>query len=104
MHWLILISHFTDAFKNFQKNGEFFCFAGQSTQSVTAMFNLYRATQLLFPDEQILKDAKHFSAKFLTEKRAVNELSDKWLITKDLPGEVYAFSLSISPNSHFILL
>lgn len=42
----------------------------------------------MFPGENILEDARTFSAKFLQEKRANNELLDKWIITKDLPGEV----------------
>ncbi|KAH1070174.1 hypothetical protein GYH30_007333 [Glycine max] len=75
-------------FEQFKKNGEFFCFSGQSNQAVTGMFNLYRASQVLFQGEKILEDAKNFSAKFLTEKRAANGLLDKWIITKDLPGEV----------------
>ncbi|KAK4492527.1 hypothetical protein RD792_003338, partial [Penstemon davidsonii] len=77
-----------DVFKYFEKDGEFFCFAGQSTQAVTGMYNLYRASQVKFPGENILADASKFSAKFLQEKRANNELFDKWIITKDLPGEV----------------
>nr|QMW69080.1 terpene synthase 3 [Callicarpa americana] len=77
-----------DVFKHFEKDGEFFCFTGQSTQAVTGMYNLYRASQLMFPGENILVDAAKFSAKFLQEKRANNELLDKWIITKDLPGEV----------------
>ncbi|KAI3449643.1 hypothetical protein Pfo_006308 [Paulownia fortunei] len=77
-----------EVFKHFEKGGEFFCFAGQSTQAVTGMYNLYRASQLMFPGENILADAGKFSAKFLQEKRANNELLDKWIITKDLPGEV----------------
>ncbi|KAK6141392.1 hypothetical protein DH2020_024840 [Rehmannia glutinosa] len=60
---------------------------GQSTQAVTGMYNLYRASQLKFPGEKILEDAGKFSGRFLQEKRANNELLDKWIITKDLPGE-----------------
>ncbi|MCI08651.1 ent-copalyl diphosphate synthase chloroplastic-like, partial [Trifolium medium] len=69
-------------------SGQFFCFPGQLNQAVTGMFNLYRASQVLFKGEKILEDAKNFSAKFLTKKRDANELLDKWIITKDLPGEV----------------
>ncbi|KAL6564360.1 Gly-Xaa carboxypeptidase [Orobanche minor] len=75
-------------FDNFEKGREFFCFAGQSDQAVTGMYNLYRASQLRFPGETILADAAIFSSNFLQEKRAKNELLDKWIITKDLPGEV----------------
>ncbi|MED6149244.1 Gly-Xaa carboxypeptidase [Stylosanthes scabra] len=77
-----------DAFKHFEENGEFFCFAGETSPSITATFNLYRASQVLFPGEMILEDAKYFSTNFLSEKRASNEIFDKWIITKDLVGEV----------------
>ncbi|XP_027188128.1 ent-copalyl diphosphate synthase, chloroplastic isoform X2 [Cicer arietinum] len=77
-----------DVFKHFEKSGEFVCFPGQLNQAVTGMFNLYRASQVLFHGENILENAKDFSAKFLAEKRASNQLLDKWIITKDLPGEV----------------
>lgn len=75
-------------FKHFKKGDTFFCFAGQSTQAVTGMFNLYRASQVMFPGEKILEEAKEFSSSFLKEKQAANEVLDKWIITKDLPGEV----------------
>nr|A0A5P8DI15.1 RecName: Full=Ent-copalyl diphosphate synthase 1; Short=IjCPS1 [Isodon japonicus]QFP98577.1 ent-copalyl diphosphate synthase [Isodon japonicus] len=78
-----------DVFRHFKSDGgEFFCFKGQSTQAVTGMYNLYRASQLMFPGENILVDAARFSANFLQLKRANNDLFDKWIITKDLPGEV----------------
>ena len=75
-------------FKNFKKGNEFICLAGQSTQAVTGTYNLFRASQVLFPGETILEEAKEFSTKFLREKQASNELIDKWIITKDLLGEV----------------
>lgn len=78
-----------DVFRHFEKDGEFFCYPGQSTQPITGMYNLNRACQLLFPGEKILEDAKRFSFKFLREKQASNELLDKWIIAKDLPGEVW---------------
>lgn len=78
-----------DVFRHFEEDGQFVCFPGQTSHSVTAMFNLYRASQVFFPGEKILDDAKKFSRKFLTEKRSTNELLDKWIIAKDLPGEVY---------------
>ncbi|CAN1271045.1 (-)-kolavenyl diphosphate synthase TPS28, chloroplastic, partial [Linum perenne] len=77
-----------DVFKYFEKNGEFFCFAGQSNQAITGLFNLYRASQVLFPGEEILENAKEYAYNFLREKQASDELLDKWIITKDLPGEV----------------
>ncbi|CAH2071896.1 unnamed protein product [Thlaspi arvense] len=83
-----------DVFKNFEKDGEFFCFVGQSNQAVTGMFNLYRASQLAFPKEEILKNAKEFSSKYLQHKQERDELLDKWIIMKDLPGEI-GFALEI---------
>ncbi|KAM7521596.1 hypothetical protein LguiA_011498 [Lonicera macranthoides] len=83
-----------DVFKNFKNGGEFFCFAGQSNQAITGMYNLLRASQMLLPGEGILEDAKQFSYKFLKEKQAANEILDKWIITKDLRGEVeYALNM-----------
>ncbi|XP_058748669.1 ent-copalyl diphosphate synthase 1-like [Vicia villosa] len=77
-----------DVFKNFEKDGEFFCFAGQVNQAVTGMFNLYRASQVMFKDEEILENARSFSGSYLTKKRFAKQLFDKWIITKDLPREV----------------
>nr|WCR39979.1 terpene synthase class II ent-copalyl diphosphate synthase [Salvia officinalis] len=77
-----------DAFKPFEESGEFYSMAGQMNHAVTGMYNLYRASQLMFPQEHILSDARNFSAKFLHQKRRTNALVDKWIITKDLPGEV----------------
>lgn len=61
---------------------------GQSNQAVTGMYNLYRASHVMFSGEKILENAKIFTSNYLREKRAQNQLLDKWIITKDLPGEV----------------
>ncbi|PHU29309.1 Ent-copalyl diphosphate synthase, chloroplastic [Capsicum chinense] len=83
-----------DVFKNFESKGKFFSFVGQTSQTVTEMYNLFRASQLIFPVEKILNDAKKFTSNFLQEKQAQNQLLDKWIITKDLPGEVgYALDI-----------
>lgn len=42
----------------------------------------------MFSGEKILENAKIFTSNYLREKRAQNQLLDKWIITKDLPGEV----------------
>lgn len=67
------------------------------------MFNLYRASQLAFPREEILKNAKDFSYKYLQDKRERDELIDKWIIMKDLPGEVRYVTCNIRPNTHIML-
>ncbi|KAL5211737.1 hypothetical protein ABZP36_022584 [Zizania latifolia] len=77
-----------NVFKNFEKDGEFFCFVGQSTQAVTGMYNLNKASQISFPGEDILQRARIFSNEFLREREACDSLHDKWIISKDLPGEV----------------
>ncbi|KAF5730787.1 Copalyl diphosphate synthase [Tripterygium wilfordii] len=74
---------------------QFTCYEGQSNPTVTVMYNLYRASQLMFPEEKILDEAKQFTEKFLREKRSANKLLDKWIITKDLSGEV-GFALDVS--------
>lgn len=78
----------TDVFRKFQKGDEFFCFPGQAGQAVTGMYNLYRASQVRFPGEEVLQEAEAFSKSFLERKRDNLELYDKWIIMKDLPGEV----------------
>ncbi|GJN21391.1 hypothetical protein PR202_gb08861 [Eleusine coracana subsp. coracana] len=76
-------------FKHFEKNdGEFVCYHGQSNRSVTATYNLYRAAQVAFPGEDELQRASSYSHTFLEERRASGKLNDKWVIAKDLPGEV----------------
>ncbi|CAM8991885.1 unnamed protein product [Rhodiola kirilowii] len=83
-----------DVFRNFKKGDEFVCFAGQSSGAVTGMFNLYRASQVQFPGEKIFDEAKNYAYKYLRQKQACGELFDKWIITKDLPGEVgYALDI-----------
>lgn len=77
-----------DVFKNFEKDGKFFCFAGQTTQAVTGMYNLNRAAQISFPGEDVLHRAGTFSYEFLRQREAEGTLNDKWIISKDLPGEV----------------
>ncbi|XP_066346079.1 ent-copalyl diphosphate synthase 2, chloroplastic-like isoform X2 [Miscanthus floridulus] len=77
-----------DVFKNFEKDGEFFCVVGQSTQAVTGMYDLNRASQISFPGEDILHRAGTFSYEFLRQREAEGALRDKWIISKDLPGEV----------------
>ncbi|KAK6940813.1 Terpene synthase, N-terminal domain [Dillenia turbinata] len=83
-----------NALTQFEKDGGFICFAGQSTQAVTGMYNLLRASQVMFPGEEILERGRNFAGKYLREKQAKNELFDKWIIMKDLPGEVgYALDI-----------
>nr|AZB50378.1 terpene synthase 2 [Ajuga reptans] len=83
-----------DVFKQFEKCGEFFSFHGQSSDAVLGMFNLYRASQVLFPGEHMLADARKYAANYLHKRRLNNRVVDKWIINKDLEGEV-AYGLDV---------
>ncbi|TKW32144.1 hypothetical protein SEVIR_2G150600v4 [Setaria viridis] len=75
-------------FKHFEKDGEFVCYHGQTNKSITAMYNTYRAAQVSFPGESELERADVYCRGFLEEKRASGNFGDKWVIPKDLAGEV----------------
>ncbi|KAI9113033.1 hypothetical protein K1719_015965 [Acacia pycnantha] len=77
-----------DVFETFEKDGEFYCFLGQADEAPSAMFNFYRATQVQFLGETILEEGNNFATNFLSKKRAANQIIDKWVIAKDLLGEV----------------
>ncbi|KAH8966273.1 hypothetical protein BDL97_03G016600 [Sphagnum fallax] len=77
-----------DCFREFYKDGEFFCMAGQTSQAVTGIFNFYRASQTLFPGETLLEKGRSFAKIFLENKHAKGECYDKWILTKDFDGEV----------------
>ncbi|KAL0330181.1 UNVERIFIED_CONTAM: Syn-copalyl diphosphate synthase TPS3, chloroplastic [Sesamum radiatum] len=78
----------TDALSNFKKDDEFTCYVGQGFESPSPIFNLYRASQVLFPGETILEQARQFSYNFLRERLQKDQLLDKWLISKHLPDEI----------------
>ena len=82
-----------DVFKNFEKDGQFFCFVGQSSQALTGMYNLNRASQISFPGEDVLHRARTFSYEFLRSRQAKGMLHDKWIVSKDLAGEVHIHAL-----------
>lgn len=69
-------------------DGNFICFAGQTHRGVSDMFNLYRFTQIAFPGEKILKEAKSFVEEYLKDCVEKNEFKDKWSIKKALDKEV----------------
>ncbi|CAN6381814.1 unnamed protein product [Urochloa humidicola] len=75
-------------FQHFEKDGEFYCYRGESNKSVTSMFSLYRASQVAFPGEDELQRAEIYCHEFLHDRLASHKLKDKWVIPKDLPGEV----------------
>ncbi|KAI4326509.1 hypothetical protein MLD38_031818 [Melastoma candidum] len=77
-----------EVFEKFKSDDKFFTFAGETTDSVTPMHNLFRASQLRFPGETILETASHYASEFLTGKREANDWLDKWVIAEGLPSEV----------------
>ncbi|MCD9559421.1 Copal-8-ol diphosphate hydratase, chloroplastic [Datura stramonium] len=77
-----------DVLNEFKYGDEFFCLRGELNKSPTAMFNLYRCSQALFPGEKILEEAKNFTYNFLQQCLANNQSSDKWVIAKDIPAEI----------------
>ena len=82
---------YKEALKYFEmKDGEFVVYLGQTNQSVSAMYNLYRAAdQAAFPgDDAVIQQAKAYSSAFLQKRRASGNLNDKWIISSGLPGEV----------------
>lgn len=52
------------------------------------MFNLHRASQMRFPDEDLLEDAWNYTRFHLEEKQQQPHLSDRWVVSKDLRGEL----------------
>ena len=84
-----------DVFKHFEKGGQFYSIPGQMTHAITGMYNLYRASELMFPEEHILADARKYTGNFLHQRRITNTVVDKWIITKDLHGEVHQRTLHI---------
>nr|WJZ49119.1 (-)-kolavenyl diphosphate [Scutellaria barbata] len=84
----------SDVFEQFEQGGEFFCLFGRSTDAVLGIFNMHIASQMLIPGEHKLADARKYAANFLHKRRVDNRVVDKWIITKDLPGEV-AYGLDI---------
>ncbi|KAH6783659.1 hypothetical protein C2S52_008618 [Perilla frutescens var. hirtella] len=74
--------------RNFKQDDKFSCYGGQMIESASPIYNLYRASQLRFPGEEILEEANKFSYQFLQQKLANNQLLDKWVISKHLPQEI----------------
>ncbi|KAI3473001.1 hypothetical protein Pfo_030084 [Paulownia fortunei] len=74
--------------RNFKKDNKFSCYGGQMIESPSPIYNLYRASQVQFPGEEILEEANNFSYKFLQDRLASNQLLDKWVISKHLPDEI----------------
>nr|UVE15961.1 nomal-copalyl diphosphate synthase [Leonurus japonicus] len=73
---------------NFKKGDKFSCYDGQMMECSSPIYNLYRASQLRFPGEEILEEANKFAFQFLQDKLATNQILDKWVISNHLPDEI----------------
>ncbi|GLJ48435.1 hypothetical protein SUGI_1022380 [Cryptomeria japonica] len=79
----------SDALKTFQdKNGEFFCFMGETHRGVTDMLNVHRCCQVAFAGETIMEEAKLCTKRYLTSALESAKTFDKWALKKDVWGEV----------------
>ena len=85
MIWTDVLEYFKD------DNGNFVCYLGEADQGVTDMFNLYRFSQLSFPGERILREAKAFAGEYLKTCVQNNQVRDKWSLKKSLKEEVNLF-------------
>ncbi|KAL5707793.1 muconate cycloisomerase [Ranunculus cassubicifolius] len=75
-------------FQHFKRESQFFCFVGQTSQGITEMLSLLRASHVSFPGEKILDEAKDFAFRTLKEKQELGQVADRWIITKNLGSEV----------------
>nr|AOG18229.1 copalyl pyrophosphate synthase-like protein [Taiwania cryptomerioides] len=79
----------SEALKTFRDaNGEFFCFMGETQRGVTDMLNVHRCSQVAFPGEKIMEEAKLCTQRYLTNALESVGTFDKWALKKDLRGEV----------------
>ncbi|XP_047943794.1 peregrinol diphosphate synthase TPS1, chloroplastic-like isoform X2 [Salvia hispanica] len=74
--------------RKFKEGDRFICQRGEVTPSTTAMYALYRASQIRFEGDVVLEEAYDFSRKFLHDWLEGDEHLDKWVISKNLPHEV----------------
>nr|ADX42737.1 (E)-beta-farnesene synthase 1 [Pseudotsuga menziesii] len=76
-------------FENFKdSNGHFVCSAAQFNKDVASMLSLYRASQLAFPGENILDEAKSFTSKYLKEALEKRETYSAWNNKQSLSEEI----------------
>eukprot|EP01018_Ginkgo_biloba_P004093 Gb_39995 [translate_table: standard] len=62
-------------FENFKdERGQFVCPPGQANREITSMLSLYRASELAFPGENVMDEARIFTTKYL--RGALPNISD----------------------------
>ncbi|KAH9310981.1 hypothetical protein KI387_026016, partial [Taxus chinensis] len=77
-----------DVFLGYLKDGDFLPSVEKSGEALSAMLNLYKASQLMFPGERILEEAKCFSGDYLAKSDVKSIMHDKNVILKNLDGEI----------------
>lgn len=105
---IYVIKFDVDVLRKFKEGDRFICQRGEVTPSTTAMYALYRASQIRFKGDVVLEEAYDFSRKFLQDWLEGDEHLDKWVISKNLPHEVVAevilnLLLSTIISSSFII-
>nr|UKI61039.1 bifunctional levopimaradiene synthase [Oncidium hybrid cultivar] len=69
-------------------DGSFVCMMGETHKGISDFFNLYRFSQIAFPGEKTLKQAKIFTEQHLMNSIKKNQVYDKWAIKKALHREI----------------
>jgi len=76
-------------FNNFKDaNGQFCCSTGPFNKDVASMLSLYRASQLAFPGENILDEAKSFTTEYLRKALEKSETFSAWNNKQNLSQEI----------------
>nr|ADH29869.1 e-beta farnesene synthase [Pinus sylvestris] len=76
-------------FENFKDaDGHFFGSTSQFNKNVASMLSLYRASQLAFPGETILDEARDFATKYLREALEKSEIFTAWNNKQNLSQEI----------------
>ncbi|KAH9297307.1 hypothetical protein KI387_028989, partial [Taxus chinensis] len=66
----------SDVLENFKaKNGEFFCSTTQPEEEIKKFLNLFRASLIVFPKENVMEDAKSFATAYLNQALQNTEIS-----------------------------
>lgn len=76
-------------FKNFKEgNGNFLGSEGQFNNEIASMVSLYQASELGFPGENIIVEAKGFATQYLRQALTRNETLSAWNRKRNLSREI----------------
>jgi len=82
----IVLSAVFESFKD--SNGHLFCSAAQFNKDIASILSLYRASELAFPGENILDEAKSFTSTFLKEALEKTKIFTAWNKKQNISEEV----------------